>query len=107
MAKNRFEQVDELQSDAITLTLTQKSDGQVGVIHCPKALLPGLPGDLTSQEMPALDAVSGAVQMANQKKLPIVVIDRDNIWKPEWGDLWRYQEEGGRTTRRQKRPRSD
>jgi hypothetical protein len=93
MAKNRFEQVDELQSDAITLTLTQKSDGQVGVIHCPKELLPGMPGDLTSQEMPARDAVSGAIQMANAKKLPVVVVDRDNIWRAEWGDLWRYQEE--------------
>lgn len=36
MAKNRFEQVDERQPDAINLTLIQKSDGQVGVVHCPR-----------------------------------------------------------------------
>jgi hypothetical protein len=30
--------------------------------------------------------------LANSKKLPIVVIDRDNIWKSEWGVLWRYEE---------------
>jgi hypothetical protein len=36
MAKNRFEQVDELQPDTINLTLIQKSDGQVGIVHCPK-----------------------------------------------------------------------
>ena len=33
MAKNRFEQVDELQPDAINLTLIQKSDGQVGIVR--------------------------------------------------------------------------
>ena len=95
MAKNRFEQVDELQPDAINLTLIQKSDGQVGIIHCPKTAAPDqLPADLTSQEIPVRDAVVGAIQLANSKKIPIVVIDRDNIWKSEWGELWRYQEEG-------------
>ena len=95
MAKNRFEQVDELQPDAINLTLIQKSDGQVGIIHCPKTAAPDkLPADLTSEEIPVRDAVVRAIQLANSKKIPIVVIDRDNIWKSEWGELWRYQEEG-------------
>jgi hypothetical protein len=95
MARNRFEQVDELQPDAINLTLLQKSDGQVGIIHCPHTAAPNqLPTDITSQEIPARDAVVGAIQLANSKKLPIVVIDRDNIWKVEWGDLWRYEETG-------------
>ena len=93
MARNRFEQVDELQSDAINLTLVQKSDGQIGIIHCPRTASPDLPGDLTSQEMPIRDAVSGAVELANSKKIAIVVIDRDNIWNKDWGDLWRYEEE--------------
>jgi hypothetical protein len=96
MAKNRFEQVDELQVDAINLILIQKGDGQVGIVHCPKTVAPDqLPADLRTQEMPARDALAGAVQLANRRKLPIVVIDRDNIWKAEWGDLWRYQEEDG------------
>jgi hypothetical protein len=95
MARNRFEQVDELQPDAINLTLMQKSDGQVGIIHCPKTAAPDrLPADLTSEEIPARDAVAGAIHLANSKKIPIVVIDRDHIWKSEWGDLWRYEEEG-------------
>jgi hypothetical protein len=94
VAKNRFEQVDELQPDAINLTLIQKSDGQVGIVHCPKTAAPDqLPVDLTTAEIPVRDAVVGAIQLANSKKLPIVVIDRDNIWKSEWGELWRYQEE--------------
>ena len=96
MGRNRFEQVDELQPDAINLTLMQKSDGQVGMIHCPKTAAPDrLPADLTSQEIPARDAVIGAIELANTRKLPIVVIDRDNIWKAEWGDLWRYKEPSG------------
>jgi hypothetical protein len=94
MAKNRFEQVDELQPDAINLTLVQKGDGQVGVIHCPKTAAPDqLPVDLTTQEMPIRDAVSGAIQLANKNKIAVVVIDRDNIWKAEWGDLWRDEGE--------------
>jgi hypothetical protein len=98
-AKNRFEQVDELQPDAINLTLIQKPDGQVGIIHCPKSAAPDrVPSDLTSEEMPIRDAVNGAVQLANSKKLPIVVIDRDSIWNSKWGDLWRYQEEGEEET---------
>jgi hypothetical protein len=93
VARNRFEQVDELQPDAINLTLIQKSDGQVGIIHCPKTAAPDrLSADLTSEEIPVRDALIGAIQMANLKKLPIVVIDRDSIWKTEWGDLWRYED---------------
>jgi hypothetical protein len=94
MARNRFEQVDELQPDAITLTLIQKSDGQVGIVYCPKTAAPDrLPADLTTPEIPARDAVVGAIELANSKKIPLVVIDRDNIWKSEWGDLWRYEED--------------
>jgi hypothetical protein len=94
MAKNRFEQVDDVQPDALNLMIAQKSDGQIGVIHVPRTAKPGeLPVDLTTEEMPVQDAVIGAIQLANSKKLPIVVIDRDNIWKSEWGDLWRYEDE--------------
>lgn len=93
MANNRFEQVDEPQPDAINLTLIQKSDRQVGIVHCPKTAAPGqLPADLTTPEIPVRDALVGAIQLANSKKLPIVVIDRDNIWNSEWGALWRYEE---------------
>jgi hypothetical protein len=93
-SKNRFEQVDEIQPDAINLILAQKGDGQVGTIHCPKTAAPDrLPADLTSQEVAARDAVIRAIELANSKKLPIVVIDPDNIWKREWGELWRFEED--------------
>ena len=74
--------------------LAQKSDGQVGIIHCPETAAPDrLPADLTSQEISGPRRVIGAVQLANTKNFPIVVIDRDNIWKAEWGDFWRYEEQ--------------
>ena len=67
--KNRFEQVDEIQADAINLTLSQKSDGQVGTIHCPKTAAPDrLSADLISEEAPARDAVIGAIELAKQQK---------------------------------------
>ena len=84
------------------MTLIGRGDGRVGIIHCPKTASPDPPDDLTSYEMPIREAVSGAIQLANTKKIALVVIDRDNIWKTDWGDLWRYQEEGNerRTTGR-------
>ena len=94
MARNRFEQVDDLQPDAINLTLAQKGDSQVGIVHCPKtAAADQLTADLTSEEVPAAKAVIAAIQLANARKIPIVVIDPDHIWKSEWGDLWRYEED--------------
>ena len=94
MARNRFEQVDDIQPDAINLTLAKKGDTEVGVMHIPKtAAAQGLPADLTSEEAPAEKALVAAIQFANTRKIPIVVIDRDNIWRSEWGDLWRYEED--------------
>jgi len=39
------------------------------------------------------DALSGAVRLANQVKLAIVVLDPDGVWKPEWGELYRSQDD--------------
>ena len=94
MTKNRFEQVDEIQPDAINLTLSQKDDARFGVVHCPKTAAPDqLAADLTSEEVPVDAAIAAAVQLANARKIPIVVIDPDNLWNPQWGTLWRYEEE--------------
>lgn len=93
---NRFEQVDELQPDAITLTLMQRNDGQWAQVHCPASALPGqLRQDMTSGDLPPIDALAGAVKLANEMKLAIVVIDRDRIWKKEWGELYRWEDEEG------------
>lgn len=93
MARNRFEQVDEPQPDAINLTFAQRNDGQVGIVQCPTSAVGGmLSKDVDSGELPARDAFSSAIKLANEMKLAIVVIDPDRVWKPEWGDLYRYED---------------
>lgn len=90
MAKNRFEQVDEIQPDAITLTLATDGDEAVGTVTCPAALTGGrFPADLTAGPGPAKDAFRHAVKLANEFRAAVVVVDPDAAWQPEWGDLYR------------------
>ncbi|MCK1713508.1 MULTISPECIES: hypothetical protein [unclassified Bradyrhizobium] len=90
MARNRFEQVNEVQPDAITLVLKRDSDGVSGSMVLPAAASGGrLTTDQVSAPMPAQDAFRGAVRLANDVKLAIVVCDPDGVWKSEWGDLYR------------------
>jgi hypothetical protein len=90
MPGNRFEQVDELQDDALNLSLAQTTEGQTGRVRVPQSAVEGkLPGGVDSGDVPARDAFRGAVKLANDLKLPIVVIDPDDIWQKEWGELFR------------------
>lgn len=89
MTKNRFEQVDEIQPDAITLVLRSADGGASGSIVLPAAASGGrLSSDQVSAQMPAQDAFRGAIRLANDMKLAIVVCDPDGIWKAEWGELY-------------------
>jgi hypothetical protein len=92
---NRFELVDEVQPDAITIVLSQKPTGQWARVHCPASALPKLSQDMVSSEMPPKDALASAVKLANSHKLPVVVVDPDDVWKKEWGELYRYEDEIG------------
>ena len=57
MPGNRFEQVDDIQPDALNLTLTQTADGQNGAIHVPAAATAvPLPKPIDSGDMPVKDA---------------------------------------------------
>lgn len=90
MARNRFEQVDEKQDDAITLSLWKVGDNMYGTVTVPKAVSDGkMPTDLTTDKMPIKDAFRGAIQLANDVKAPVVVMDPDQLWQAEWGDLYR------------------
>ena len=63
MARNRFEQVDEKQDDAITLSLWKAEDNMYGTVTIPAALSGGkLSADLTTDKMPMKDAFRGAIQ---------------------------------------------
>ena len=90
---NRFEQVDDVVADGITIVLAQRPDGQWAKVVCPKSAHDSLTVDRVTEPMPPKDALSGAVRLANQLKLAIVVVDPDGVWKPEWGALYRWQDD--------------
>jgi hypothetical protein len=90
MPKNRFEQVDEVQSDAITLGLSHRDGEPCGTVTWPAGLTGGQEADaLATDRMPAKDAFRAAIRLANEIKAAIVVVDPDALWQPEWGDLYR------------------
>ncbi len=90
---NRFEQVDEIVGDAITIVFAQRPDGQWAKVVCPTSAHESFVADRVTQPMAPKDALSGAVRLANQFKLAIVVLDPDAVWKSEWGELYRPQED--------------
>jgi hypothetical protein len=90
MARNRFEQVDEIQPDAITLTLSAEGDEPAGMVTCPAALTGGrFTADPTAGPGPAKDAFRHALKLGNEFRAAVVVIDPDSVWQKEWGDLYR------------------
>jgi len=90
---NRFEQVDEIVGDAITIILEQRPDGQWAKVFCPRSAHDALLEDRMSESLAPKDALAGAVKLANELKLAIVVLDPDAVWKKEWGELYRWQDE--------------
>ena len=48
--------------------------------------------DRVTESMPPKDALAGAVKLANEKTLAIVVLDPDGVWKKEWGELYRVED---------------
>jgi hypothetical protein len=90
MTKNRFEQVDEAQDDAITLALTRQDEGEFGTVKCPAALTRGrLQADVESENLPPVEAFRSAIKLANEIKAPVVVMDPHGLWNAEWGALYR------------------
>jgi hypothetical protein len=90
MSKNRFEQVDGPEPDAITLILSRQADGPKGRIHCPAAASGGrIEEDQISPDMPARDAFRSSIKLANEIRAALVVADPDGVWDAEWGALYR------------------
>ncbi|MGA0598555.1 hypothetical protein [Enterovirga sp. CN4-39] len=91
MTQNRFEQVDERPDDAMTLVLGRDGEKQYGIIDCPRSASQGrLPKDFSSGELPLKEAFRSAIRLANDFKVPLVVMDPDGLWQPDWGKLYRY-----------------
>lgn len=90
MPRNRFEQVDEVQPDAITLVLRRAEDGETGSVTFPASASGGRRStDQISSPIAAQDAFRGAIRLANDMKVALVVCDPERVWKSEWGDLYR------------------
>ena len=93
MIKNRFEEVDEPQPDAITLSFGKEDERSYGTVTCPVAFGAGrLQKDMTSDKLSVIDAFRSAVRIANEMKAPIVVMDPDRLWQAEWGQLYRPED---------------
>ncbi|WP_420101029.1 hypothetical protein [Bosea sp. (in: a-proteobacteria)] len=87
--QNEFEKVDSFQTDALTLALSAQDGALHGVVHCPAAATGGrLPKDFTSQPMPGKEAIQSAIKLANDLKLPVVVLDPEELWPEDWGTLF-------------------
>ena len=69
-------------------------DGQWAKVVCPRSAHESLAVDRVTEPMPPKDALSGAVKLANELKLAIVVLDPDGVWKKEWGELYRGEDDG-------------
>ena len=92
MARNRFEQVDQVQPDAVTLSLAKEGEKEVGIVIFPASASDGrLTADRISEKLPPVDSYRSAIRLANEMKVAIVVMDPQGIWKPEWGDLYREE----------------
>ena len=89
MAKNRFERVSAVQPDAITLSLSRSSSGEVGSVIVPASASGGrFSDDKVSEALPAVDSFRSAIKLANEMKVAIVVLDPENVWKENWGELY-------------------
>lgn len=89
MRRNRFEKVDEVQDDAITLEMAPGGDGDLARVHVPSGDDGAESAPNTSEPLPKVDAFRGAVKLANTLKLPIVVMGDEASWDTAWGDLYR------------------
>ena len=89
MPKNEFERVEEAPEDALTLLIGKSGEGIVGAVHCPASATAGrLPKDYSSGQMAGQEAFRSAVKLANDLKLPLVVMDPHNVWPEKWGILY-------------------
>ena len=87
---NRFEQVDEVVAGRDHDRSRAAGRRAMGEGPLPaQRRMHRLAADRISEPVPPKDALSGAVRLANQLKLAIVVLDPDGVWKQEWGALYR------------------
>lgn len=88
--RNRFEQVDQIEPDAITLEIAPDGNEETAKVHVPAEIAGGrLDEDQSSEPLPKKDAFRSAIKLANELRAPVVVVDTHGHWDKEWGDLYR------------------
>ena len=98
--KNEFEQVDQPIDDGLTLVLARSGTGDVAQIVCPASATGGrLPKDYNSGPLAPKEAFRSAIKLANDLKVPIVVVDPDGVWDKQWGALYRVMDDEGEDAR--------
>jgi hypothetical protein len=85
--------VNEVADDGVTIVLSQRAHRQWAAVVCPKSAHESLIAGRVTERTPPKDALSGAVQLANQLKIAIVIRNPDGVWKKEWGELHRNESE--------------
>jgi hypothetical protein len=96
MAKNQFEQVDAPIDDGMSLVFARSGTGPVAEVRCPSTATKGrLPKDYNSGPLAPKEAYRSALKLANEFKVPLVVVDPDGLWEKEWGELYRVSDEDG------------
>lgn len=90
MRRNRFEKVDEVQDDAITLEIAPGGEPEMARVHVPPAEEKAeVSVQKSSEPLPKIDAFRGAIKLANTLRMPVVVMGDENFWDTTWGDLYR------------------
>jgi hypothetical protein len=91
MQMPKFRRVDSPEDDAIVVTLWLDESGATRGEVLARLVQEGgffkrdtvpIPGDLSGKE-----AVERAISWRNGRDIPIVVIDHESLWLPEWGEL--------------------
>ena len=89
---NRFEQVEQPRSDAVSVTLWRREGQACGRVLGPHEDDPDRPPLVvagTDDPLTAHEALAVACVLANESHRTVVVIDPDGVWRAEWGRLVR------------------
>lgn len=86
---NTFRKVAAPVADAVTVTLRGVPGGVAGEVAGPETAAGSGNPFLMGQDgtLDGLRALAVGCQLANEIGKEVVVVDRDNQWRPDWGRL--------------------
>jgi AMMECR1 domain-containing protein len=86
---NRFQRVEQVHPDAVSVELWSDKEGIRGSVACPDGGRSGGLVHFVSPEtgMSAEEALATACHLANVDAREVVIMDPSGLWQPEWGTL--------------------